>query len=1205
MRAEQTGLPLAETLRRLGSALLEEGESEHATQATDYLHQSLQIQRCLHEGTPHLSVARTLYDLGRASSILKNREQAMQYFHESLELSQRLHPHGDRETFSTLYRLSNELVLSAEFRQARVFIEKALNLAESLWTASIAHTAREHDLSWVALLLPQELIEAGDDWADNFREALRGRDLEFCRVLTARDEPLTVLPSADSADLIDLPLPEDFPLQVWLKAPGSEDRRTLTALLNFAAFWDWCIHIGDRAFQEVAESVDVGYWEESFRELLRGRDLEFCLEQAVQAATSCLQKSLRAVGCLAEDEGKEFRANALYGLGQLHMLVKDFEVAVCYLQEALSMKRSLCPRDRVTASIAKTLCFLGQATFHTGKLDLAMQFLTQSLDAWLSVCAALAISDESPLRRQYEECVGKLRRYVLMREEVHNNPSELEDALALLLNIHCQTRRLLSFQHDPALFAAKETVEFLIDVLPKMFSCNPLSEPTLPFELRLSFWLVAFAMLSRPFQKILTGEDEEGDDEAEDEEDQDGLDMDDWKAGTEAEDLGEEGADADDEEEEDEDGDDEEGADEGNLSSILWCLGALRKVVPGSNGGEIRFQVVIGDGTEVALKSQKLELNIEKKGEMSAYAKMMLNTAGRGELAADIGGYSSLSESEEEGSAASRPSARSAAFRRQRGLENIGEARRLEEGGRHAARNRMYDFADAKDPDRELLGSMVTLRGLVNNRDLNGRRGRVTAKKGEGEGREGDEARFVVELDGECKEQKVVKRRHLQFVDAREAWEHEHAASSSSAKGRGKGAQPPSRSDAAEPKPGIGKETSEAKRKPKAKAQVKAAPKATEPDWKKVFPAEDSIRLRDLLQEEVSMGSGSRISARKLEELLRERHSALLDVAKRYVDAVFRSRSKKQAKLDRHQGLTGRTHWLGRFAVLEKLESDFRFDFQANAFCRGHGDDGADEGVEGEGDDEGDEAEEPEPGSGAEEVEAEIPRCESFTPIPEPPPVSEPGQTEEDVPEEGDAAKAPPELPEEQKSAEPEVFEPAPERAVHRFYGFEAGSIFFIPPCELYFTQDSIKSGFKDNGSFGHSSGYSSSDSPGPARDSVKTSSVREMFDAILERRMLKREVEMMDVVFHEGYYYSICNRRLAVYLLLWLCGRCPRLKVQLVSKTDRKMHWDRRFTTECDGDWILIRQTGEAIGRRFQDTTFKHPELTRALSRAGGQARK
>ncbi|CAE7240409.1 unnamed protein product [Symbiodinium microadriaticum] len=74
--------------------------------------------------------------------------------------------------------------------------------------------------------------------------------------------------------------------------------------------------------------------------------------------------------------------------------------------------------------------------------------------------------------------------------------------------------------------------------------------------------------------------DEEGDDEAEDEaagmrvvaaqEDQDGLDMDDWKAGTEAEDLGEEGADADDEEEEDEDGDDEEGADEGSgLREIL------------------------------------------------------------------------------------------------------------------------------------------------------------------------------------------------------------------------------------------------------------------------------------------------------------------------------------------------------------------------------------------------------------------------------------------------------------------------------------------------------------------------------------------------------------------------------------------------------------------------------------------------------------
>ncbi|CAE7037126.1 CIPK25 [Symbiodinium sp. CCMP2592] len=233
-----------------------------------------------------------------------------------------------------------------------------------------------------------------------------------------------------------------------------------------------------------------------------------------------------------------------------------------------------------------------------------------------------------------------------------------------------------------------------------------------------------------------------------------------------------------------------------------------------------------------------------------------------------------------------------------------------------------------------------------------------------------------------------------------------------------------------------------------------------------------------------------------------------------------------------------------------------------------------------------------------------MPRPEAFAWTPEPPPLSEPGQTE-DVDRDGDATRGS-EVPETQKDPEPEAIEPAPERAVHRFYGFEAGSIFFIPPCELYFTQDSIKSGFKDSGSFGHSSGYSSSDSPGPkARDSVKTSSVREMFDAILQRRMLKREVEMMDVVFHEGYYYSICNRRLAVYLLLWLCGRCPRLKVQLVSKTDRKVHWDRRFTTECDGDWILVRQTGEAIGRRFQDTTFEHPELARALSRAGGEATK
>ncbi|CAE7745227.1 unnamed protein product, partial [Symbiodinium sp. CCMP2456] len=469
MRAEQTGLPLAETLRKLGSALLEEGEPQHARQARDdlhqnlhiqqcclqamdYLHQSLQIQRCLQESAAHLSIADTLYDLGRASSILKNQEQALQYFHESLEIRQRVRLAGDGKTVATLYRLSAEYLKKFHYffdggiEQARVFVEKALNLADSLWPGYL-------DLCAVSASCrhAQELIEAGDGWAYNFREVLRGRDLEFCRVLTARDKPLIVLPSADSADLIDAPLPEDFPLQVWLKAPGKEDRRTLTSLLQRAAH----LELGD------------------------GRPDT----AAAEAATSCLQKSLRVVGCLAGDQDNESAAKTLYELGRMRAFAKDFEGAVCYLEEALRMKKKSI-YDQDTASVAKTLALLGKP-----------YFLIESI-------------------KSGEATRGRVRFFT---ERVY-----LAYVLPIL-SACCGPE--LALQSGPGVFDA-----------------------------------IRLSLCEKPAVK---GEDEEGDDEAEDEEDQDGLDMDDWKAGTEAEDLVEEGADADDEEEEDEDGDDEEGADAG------------------------------------------------------------------------------------------------------------------------------------------------------------------------------------------------------------------------------------------------------------------------------------------------------------------------------------------------------------------------------------------------------------------------------------------------------------------------------------------------------------------------------------------------------------------------------------------------------------------------------------------------------------------
>ena len=679
------------------------------------------------------------------------------------------------------------------------------------------------------------------------------------------------------------------------------------------------------------------------------------------------------------------------------------------------------------------------------------------------------------------------------------------------------------------------------------------------------------------------------------------------------------------------------------------ALGTLVTTLPSADGTEPRFQVVINDGTQVALKAQKLSLSIEKKGEMSAYARFQLNMAGCGELAADIGGYSSLSDSDDQGSQSSestaRSTARSAAFRRQRGLENIGEARRLEEGGRRAAGSRLYLSADAEDPDEEVLGSLVTLGGLVNNPELNGRRGRVLSRKSSDEA--GEEARFVVELqsEGKAKELKVVKRRCLHFVDAREAWERDSAAHLG--KGSGKGvkrvpprekaspeagqlirdaAPPPGKEEPAASEGGAKPEKSQKPKDPKAKEGPKAPKAKAKPE--PAFTAEDSLRLRSFLQQELAkleeLGTGSkRVSARQVEAGLRETDPVLLDGAQQYVQAIFKTRSKKQAKQDRKVGLTSRTHWLGRFMLMEQMEPceaanhRLRFDFRSNAFCRGGADEDGSE-ADSDGDSEAnedaeqaeksaelaDEADEAGEAGEAEEAEASAAAPESAeTPVaPEPNAVTEAIEATEA----GVSVSRQPEQPELstrqltaeaaseiESRAEPIVSIP------HRFYGSDAGRVFFIPTWQLYFTQDSIKSGFKDSAS-GASSGYSSGDGAARAHRPL-TTSVREMFDAIIARSMRKREVEMMDVVYHEGYYYSICNRRLAVYLLLWLCGRCPRLKVQLVDKGDRHVNWGRRFTTGCDGEWIVIRQTGEVIGRRFEDTTFKHPLLE--SSKAGLQS--
>lgn len=124
------------------------------------------------------------------------------------------------------------------------------------------------------------------------------------------------------------------------------------------------------------------------------------------------------------------------------------------------------------------------------------------------------------------------------------------------------------------------------------------------------------------------------------------------------------------------------------------------------------------------------------------------------------------------------------------------------------------------------------------------------------------------------------------------------------------------------------------------------------------------------------------------------------------------------------------------------------------------------------------------------------------------------------------------------------------------------GSQFFLSPCALRFSQDSVKSTFRSGGS------------------------IRETLDQLLSHEVRKRDVEMMRVVFHEGHHYTLSNRRLTLYRLLQMAGRCKRVKVELVLKGSE--FW-RKFSSKCQGEHIVIRDTMEVVGRDLPSTTFHH----------------
>eukprot|EP00929_Paragymnodinium_shiwhaense_P034612 TRINITY_DN18806_c0_g1_i1.p1 TRINITY_DN18806_c0_g1~~TRINITY_DN18806_c0_g1_i1.p1 ORF type:complete len:390 (+),score=30.05 TRINITY_DN18806_c0_g1_i1:238-1407(+) len=88
-----------------------------------------------------------------------------------------------------------------------------------------------------------------------------------------------------------------------------------------------------------------------------------------------------------------------------------------------------------------------------------------------------------------------------------------------------------------------------------------------------------------------------------------------------------------------------------------------------------------------------------------------------------------------------------------------------------------------------------------------------------------------------------------------------------------------------------------------------------------------------------------------------------------------------------------------------------------------------------------------------------------------------------------------------------------------------------------------------------------------------------------------KRSVTIMRVVLHEGRYYTLDNRRLAVYRLLEQLGRTRIVKAVLLPKPAEE--WERKFTTVTQGTQVVVRPTKYTIGRDAASTTYPfHREL-------------
>eukprot|EP00392_Amoebophrya_sp_AT5.2_P004926 g4935.t1 len=130
------------------------------------------------------------------------------------------------------------------------------------------------------------------------------------------------------------------------------------------------------------------------------------------------------------------------------------------------------------------------------------------------------------------------------------------------------------------------------------------------------------------------------------------------------------------------------------------------------------------------------------------------------------------------------------------------------------------------------------------------------------------------------------------------------------------------------------------------------------------------------------------------------------------------------------------------------------------------------------------------------------------------------------------------------------------------------------------------------------------------ARTRIQPDTIKDAFqsgESLLETAIMlakeniqKRDIPMIQVVKYTRpgasapAFYSLDNRRLAVFRLLEMCGKLRSIKCELVPLERREAEFHRKLNQDSDGEKIKVRGTGDVIGKRDKDTTFSMAEIRR-----------